>query len=102
MGKRLPIDEVPFVNDLNQTIQPGDRVLVVTTCTGTVHVATGTYLGGRFSKKVQRNFNWKTDSYEEGKEVIVGSVSVAIDATHRVLRHKETNEKWDYNRKPNA
>jgi len=49
MSKR---DEVPFTNASGQVINPGDDVLVVTVCTGSVYTYTGKYLGMR-GKSVQ-------------------------------------------------
>lgn len=59
MSKR---DEVPFTNASDQVINPGDDVLVVTVCTGSVYTYTGKYLGMR-GKSVQAvveddNYTW--------------------------------------------
>lgn len=39
--------EVPFTNDLGQTIQVGDEVVVVTMCTKSVYTNRGKYIGLR-------------------------------------------------------
>ena len=49
MSKR---DIVPFTNDFGQVINPGDDVVVVTTCTGSTNTSKGTYVGMR-GKSVQ-------------------------------------------------
>lgn len=42
MSKR---NVVPFTNDFGQVINPGDEVVVVTTCTGSTNTAKGVYVG---------------------------------------------------------
>jgi hypothetical protein len=49
MSKR---EIVPFTNDFGQVINPGDEVVVVTTCTGSTNTAKGKYVGMR-GKSVQ-------------------------------------------------
>lgn len=51
------LEEIPFTNNIGQTINPGDRVVIVTTgYSHRVHVRTGTYAGkvnGRVSVFVE-------------------------------------------------
>lgn len=42
MSKR---EAVPFTNDFGQVINPGDEVVVVTTCTGSTNTQRGKYVG---------------------------------------------------------
>lgn len=49
MSKR---EVVPFTNDFGQVINPGDEVVVVTTCTGNTNTQKGKYVGMR-GKSVQ-------------------------------------------------
>lgn len=45
-------EAVPFTNDFGQVINPGDEVVVVTTCTGNTNTSKGIYVGMR-NKRVQ-------------------------------------------------
>lgn len=45
-------EAVPFTNDFGQVINPGDDVVVVTTCTGNTNTQKGKYVGMR-GKRVQ-------------------------------------------------
>ncbi|CAB4143277.1 hypothetical protein UFOVP447_108 [uncultured Caudovirales phage] len=38
-------EAVPFTNDFGQVINPGDEVVVVTTCTGSTNTQKGKYVG---------------------------------------------------------
>ncbi len=49
MSKR---EAIPFTNDFGQVINPGDDVVVVTTCTGSTNTQKGKYVGMR-GKSVQ-------------------------------------------------
>ena len=40
-------EAIPFTNDFGQVINPGDEVVVVTTCTGNTNTQKGKYVGMR-------------------------------------------------------
>jgi hypothetical protein len=51
-----PYEQLPFTNKLNQVIEPGDRIVVVTSGRGsTVNTYDGVYLGRRTSKDWRGN-----------------------------------------------
>ena len=81
MAKIKPIEQVPFTNSLGHTLNVGDNVLVVTTCTGFTNIKAGKYLGSR--------------SYT-GYNGTGVSVSVEVIESKMKLVHKETGKEWDY------
>jgi hypothetical protein len=70
-----PYDAKPFTNDLKHTINPGDQVLVVTKCTGSVCVQVGRYVGRRDGVGYRSNAT---------------NVLVEFDEQHERWQHKET------------
>lgn len=53
-------EAIPFTNDFGQVINPGDDVVVVTTCTGNTNTQKGVYVG-MCGKRVQAevpSYSW--------------------------------------------
>ncbi len=88
MSKSNPVEALPYTNDLDDVIQPGDPVIVVTKSTGTVAIYKGTYLGSR----LPRPGNINPEDYR--------TVQVEVELVVEELRHKVTNELFDRNKVP--
>ncbi len=83
MSKSNPVEALPYTNDLDDVIQPGEPVIVVTKSTGTVGIYKGTYLGSR----LPRPGNINPEDYR--------TVQVEVELVVEELRHKVTNELFD-------
>ena len=95
MSKR---EVIPFTNDFGQVINPGDEVVVVTTCTGNTNTQKGRYVGMR-GKSVQAEveytkFEWfNKDTGEAGSYYKIPSEL----RSHRRVPAKRITTLW-YNR----
>ena len=47
------ISEIPFINDIGQTINPGDQIISLTTSWSNPHIRKGVYTGLNEKNKVQ-------------------------------------------------
>lgn len=81
-------EAVPFTNDFGQVINPGDDVVVVTTCTGNTNTTRGKYLGLR-GKYVQA-------------EVPSNSWAYFVKGTDERAPHNFSNELWQAGLKYNT
>ena len=81
MGKRVPIELIPFTNEIGQVINPGDEVIIITSGYG-LHISTGKYVGARR----------RPGLFTGGEEI---AAQVERIQTLKILRHKDTNEVWD-------
>lgn len=59
-----------FVNKFGQTIKPGDKVIVVATCSHQVGLYVGEYVG----YILQRDYNYRTRKYEQVPAVQVKKI----------------------------
>lgn len=73
-------EAIPFTNDFGQVINPGDDVVVVTTCTGNTNTQKGKYVGMR-GKSVQA-------------EVPSGSYAYFVKGTDERAPHNFHDRLW--------
>lgn len=78
-----PYEIVPFTNDIDQVIQPGEAIVAITKSAGSVGTYVGKYLGLRKYKP-----RWADEE----------TVNVVIETVHEIENwlHNETNEEWSY------
>ena len=81
MSKVKKIEEVPFKNQLDQVINPGDSIVIVTTCCKTTNIKLGRYLGSRTVGN-----RWSGEPNVK--------VSVEVDESHDRFVHKEDHDLW--------
>lgn len=78
---------LPYVNQYGDTINPGETVYVVTTCTHRTRVNKCEYIG--FVERMEYD-------YKSAKYASKPYVQVRVPSTRLVYYDKLTNEKWDW------
>ena len=74
----------PFTNDFGQVINPGDEVVVVTTCTGNTNTQKGKYVGMR-GKSVQAEVEYMKYEWYNKETNEIGSY-YKIPTEQRAIR----------------
>lgn len=98
---------VEFNNEVNQTINPGDSVVIVTTSTGSVNTYIGKYLGRhknggvQCEKQVKSNFYAFKDTGERVPWSYFNEMNAALSKFAQEYRSNNPRASyWDYYNNP--